>query len=137
LNINSRNGFYFLVITACAIGWLLVLINLLSPKPETFPVCGIKHVTDYPCPSCGSTRSAAALISGKPLIALYLNPLGIFIGLFLVFVPIWIGTDLIFGGQSFFSIYNHAIHYLKNPFIWIPLALLMLVNWIWNIQKGL
>jgi hypothetical protein len=137
LNINSRNGFYLFVIAACVIGWLLVFINLVSSKPETLPVCGIKHITDYPCPSCGSTRSAAALFTGKPLTALYLNPLGILIALFLVVAPIWIGADLMAGSQSFFRMYHHAIHYLKYPFIWIPLALLMLVNWIWNIQKGL
>jgi hypothetical protein len=37
--------------------------------------CSFKRITGHPCPTCGSTRGVLALLHGRPLEALALNPL--------------------------------------------------------------
>lgn len=39
------------------------------------PTCLLHHVVGIPCPTCGATRGALAILAGRPLAAFALNPL--------------------------------------------------------------
>jgi hypothetical protein len=47
------------------------------PRLTPIPFCGFNVLTGLPCPLCGGTRAAHALLHGNVSLALYLNPLAI------------------------------------------------------------
>ena len=51
--------------------------------------------------------------------------------------PPWILFDIITGKKTLFDFYGRTETFLKKPGIAIPLVLFVLINWIWNITKGL
>src|SRR5690606_21888575 len=103
---------------------------------KSLNVCFIKHLTNIPCPSCGSTRSIISLTKGNFVEAFDLNPIGYIVALIMLAAPIWIILDLISKNQSLFKFYQKIENHLKNPKYAIPLILLVIINWIWNIVKG-
>jgi hypothetical protein len=53
-----------------------VTIGLVDPSvPGRYPTCPFLLVTGRWCPGCGSLRATRALLEGRPLAALDLNPL--------------------------------------------------------------
>ena len=102
-------------------GWLLGQ-QVMQSHNVGLTVCTLKTVTGYPCPSCGTTRSASALIVGRWQEGLYTNPLG-------VVVLVWRNTLQ--------QAYKRVGRILQKRYVWIPLAVLIALNWVWNIQKGL
>jgi hypothetical protein len=69
--------------------------------------------------------------------AFFLNPFGYLIAFILLAAPLWILVDLCRRSQTLFDFYQKAEKFLRRPAVAIPLILLVLVNWIWNITKGL
>lgn len=137
--ILSRNKLYSILFIACIAGytWLyFVLANEKSESKQT-QVCLIKQFTNIPCPSCGSSRSIVLLTKGNFIQALNMNPMGVIIAFIMVFSPIWIIADVITRKKTFFDFYLKVESYLKKPRYAIPLILLVIINWIWNIAKGL
>ncbi len=134
-----RNRLYFILFIACIAGYIWLYLNIVTNLAETksVEVCLIKHATNISCPSCGSTRSVVSLTKGNFADAFNLNPMGYLIAIILLIAPIWIITDLILGGSSLFNWYQKMENGLKKPKYAIPLVLLVLINWIWNITKGL
>lgn len=90
-----------------------------------------------PCPSCGSTRSVISIVNGKFSDALSINPLGYIIAVIMVLIPLWLLIDVLIKKKSLFKFYIKMETYLKKPQLAIPLIVLVLINWIWNITKGL
>jgi hypothetical protein len=136
----SRGRLYSLLLLACTAGYVWLAFSYfdrIRNSENTFGVCLIKHATDIPCPSCGSTRSALAFLSGDFSESLLINPLGILLLFIMVIAPIWILKDLYTGESSFFIIYQKAERSFQKKIIAIPSILLILTNWIWNIYKGL
>jgi len=128
-----------LLIIACAAGygWLgYSYAHRHTALPAT-DVCLWKHATNLPCPSCGSTRSVMSLAQGEWLAALLVNPLGYLVALIMLVTPLWILADLLYRSDSFFRFYKKAEEYLKRPRYAVPLLFLVLINWLWNISKGL
>jgi len=113
------------------------LINYQQGNDHTVGVCIIKSVTNIPCPSCGSTRAIIKLLQGNLLESLYTNPFGIIILTIMLVLPLWILFDLSTKKQSLYDFYFQAESYLKRRIIAIPLITLVIMNWIWNIMKGL
>ena len=134
-----RNRLYSLLFTACLAGyiWLYYSIKSNLTGNKSLEVCLIKHATNIPCPSCGSTRSVISLIKGDFTGALNLNPLGYLVAFIMLVAPIWIIADTIMRSKTLFDLYQKTETYLKKPKIAIPLILLLIINWIWNIIKGL
>ena len=61
---------------ALAVGGGLALLAISSPSTRTSPLpCGLHALTGLPCPFCGGTRAARAVLSGNWGRALYLNAL--------------------------------------------------------------
>ncbi len=58
-----------------ALVWLVfvTLFEWLGPADAT--LCMFRNVTGWPCPTCGTTRAALAVIDGRPFDAVAHNPL--------------------------------------------------------------
>lgn len=135
----GRNKLYAILSTACAAGYIWLMITYhrnvsLAMEPG---VCLIKRITGVPCPSCGSTRSVLSILKGNFADALFWNPFGILIMIILLVAPLWMVYDLASQNDSFYRFYNRTELFLKRTWIAIPAIVLVLLNWIWNIAKGL
>lgn len=135
----SKKGLYGLLIIACIAGYIWLYFGLTLKQPESVATgaCLIKHITHIPCPSCGSTRSVISIIKGDFSGAFLLNPLGYLVALIMLIVPLWILFDLSTKKETLLKFYYRIEHKLKNPKYAIPLIIMVLANWIWNIKKGL
>lgn len=137
----TRNKLYLLLILACLAGfiWLLVSSHVSADSQIDHPIgaCLIKRVTDIPCPSCGATRSIRALFHGDFASAIYWNPFGIIIFLIMSITPVWIGYDLLKKQSTFFRTYLTIERWFQKKWVIILTILLVVSNWVWNIQKGL
>ncbi len=135
----GRNKLYVLLSTACAAGYIWLMLTYhrtvsLSLEPG---VCLFKRVTGIPCPSCGSTRSVLSFLKGDVVDAILWNPFGILLILILLVSPFWIIYDVISRKDTLYRFYNRTELFFKRTWIAIPAILLVLLNWVWNIAKGL
>jgi len=137
--ILNRNKLYNILLIACTAGyiWLYYCITNQEIQTKSIDICFIKHLTNTPCPSCGSTRSVIALFQGKYKNSLMTNPLGIFLAIIMSIAPFWILFDKITKKNTLFNFYKKIEEILKKPRYAIPLIFLVIINWIWNITKGL
>jgi hypothetical protein len=135
----DRNKLYSILLTACLAGYIWLFYNIKSNLTEetSVEVCLVKYVANIPCPSCGSTRSVISLLQGKFAEAFELNPMGYLAAVVMLATPVWIVTDLLMSNDSLFRFYQQIENGLKKPKYAIPLILLVVINWIWNISKGL
>lgn len=138
--ISGRIKFYSLLLSAFGVGYSWLIYNLwyqTGSEHSSFTVCFIKNTTNIPCPSCGSTRSVLSILQRDFISALYFNPLGYLIFAALSIVPVWILFDLFLEKNTFWDFYHKMEIRLKKPYIAIPFLALLLINWIWNIYKGI
>ena len=135
----DRNKLYLILLIACLAGYIWLYFSLTKniTESKSFEVCLIKYVTNIPCPSCGSSRSIISLTKGDFIGALNFNPIGYLVAIIMLIAPIWIIADTIKRTNTLFDFYLKTETYLKKPKIAIPLILLVIINWIWNITKGL
>lgn len=135
----NRNKLYSILLIACLAGyiWLYYSITSNITENKSVEVCLIKHTTNIPCPSCGSTRSIISLTKGNFVEAFGINPIGYIVALIMLFAPVWIIADMILRNNSLFNFYQIIESHLKKPKYALPLILLVIINWIWNITKGL
>jgi hypothetical protein len=78
-----------------------------------------------------------AILHGDIHEALHLNPLGFIIFAIMLIAPFWITGDLLLKRSSFHIFYKYIEALFKRKWIAIPAVLLILINWIWNINKSL
>lgn len=133
----KRNKLYLLVIIACFIGSLYLLYHLNSTATDTPTVCFIKTVTGYPCPSCGTTRAIVLLSKGEVLDSILQNPFGLLIGFCMLVLPFWISYDVLFKKATFHQFYLKTESVLRKPKVAVPLIVIVILNWIWNLYKHL
>jgi hypothetical protein len=69
--------------------------------------------------------------------ALLINPLGYIVGSIMFISPLWIILDIATKKKTLYEFYQKVEKHLKMPKYAIPLTLLVIVNWIWNITKGI
>ncbi len=134
-----RNKLYALVSTACAAGyiWLFINYHRIVTESKEPGICLFKRITGIPCPSCGSTRSVLSILNGDLMWALLWNPFGLILMSILIMSPLWIIYDVVSKKDSLLQFYNRAENFIQRKWIAIPLILLVILNWIWNIYKGL
>ena len=125
------------MLIACLAGFIYLFYNIHTLQSQTFRVCIIKNVTDYPCPSCGTTRAVTLLLKGRFIESLLLNPIGIVVAIIMIIFPIWILIDIIFKKETFYFWYKKAEGTIRKPWLASILIVLVLLNWIWNIYKHL
>jgi len=135
----TRNKLYVLLSTACIAGYIWLIINYHRSVTNSMEpaVCLFKRVTGIPCPSCGSTRSVLSILKGDFAAALFWNPFGVILMASLVLSPLWIIFDLVSQKDSLFRVYNRAEIIMRRKWVAVPAILLVILNWIWNIYKGL
>jgi len=135
---GSRNLYIFFAV-ACLTGYVWLYYAVYAEKSNRsshIEVCLIKHIAGIPCPSCGSTRSIVSLINGDIAGSIHNNPIGIFIAIVLVIFPPWILFDVTAKKQTLYAVYGCMEDFLRKRMVAIPLIILVLVNWVWNIAKG-
>jgi len=135
----SKNKLYLLLSVTCCIGilWSYYSLWKATSDSHTMGVCLIKQVIHVPCPSCGSTRAVIALMQGDFLSSLLINPLGMLLAVIMLLVPCWVVVDLCAKNDSLLKAYLRMEQVLRKPPIAIVLIVLVLINWLWNITKGL
>ena len=132
----SKKKLYLILFVACTAGWLWVALQLHYNSPA-WQLCLFKKITTIPCPSCGSTRSVLELVKGNVYNALRWNPLGLISFVVMVVSPLWIVVDLITKSDTLLQMYLQIESLVRRRHVAIPLIILVLANWIWNIFKGL
>ena len=136
----TKNKLYILILIACFLGYSWLLFLKLEPVKNSgldLTVCVFKRVTNLPCPSCGTTRAVSYLFKGEIVKSLFLNPFGIIVAVIMIVSPGWIIWDAITKKQSFYNFYIKTEKLIRKKEIAIPLIVLVILNWIWNIYKHL
>lgn len=133
----TRNRLYVLLSSACIAGYLwLCFFYFKGEAAKGVPeVCLFKYLTSIPCPSCGSTRSIILLLHGNFEGAFFFNPFGYILVFVLLIAPIWIMVDLITAKATLYVFYRYTENLIKRKLIAIPLIIIVILNWIWNIYK--
>ena len=130
-----------IVVLTCVLGYFIVYQAIIKAKTnqsnDEIGFCIFKKLTHVPCPSCGSTRAFLLLLNGNIIDSIYTNPLGIFILMYLLIAPFWLLYDLILKKKTLDTFYCKTEFYLRKRTIFIPFILLVILNWNWNISKGL
>jgi len=134
--------FYLLILTAIAAGYLWLGLTWYADsraelKGTEYTVCVVKNVSSLPCPSCGSTRTVKNLFLGNISDALRINPLGIFLALGLLIVPVVFIWDIISGTRHLRHAWDWFQIVFSQKWVLILFFVLITANWIWNINKGI
>ena len=66
-----------------------------------------------------------------------MNPFGFIIAFILLIIPPWLLIDVSTKRSTLYNTYQKIEFHLKKPQFYIPLTALVLINWVWNITKGL
>lgn len=135
----TRNKLYAILSAACAAGygWLAFTYYQQVSHLAEPGICLFKRITTIPCPSCGSTRSVLSLLKGDIAGAFYWNPFGILLVSVLFITPFWIFYDLVSRKESLLTMYLNAEQLVGRKWIAIPGIIIVIMNWVWNISKGL
>ena len=135
----TRNRLYVLLSAACLLGyvWLFITYARSVTHEDVLGICLFKQITGIPCPSCGSTRSVLSLLHGDLTGALIWNPFGLILMVIMAISPVWILVDLLARKQSLYRLYIKSEQLLRRKWTMLLFIGLVLLNWIWNIIKGL
>lgn len=133
----SKNKLYLFIIVACITGFSYLFYSIHYSRSTSFSFCMIKNVTSYPCPACGTTRAIQLLINKNWVASLQMNPFGILVILLMLVMPIWIVFDFLTKKNTFLISYQKIETVIRTKWIAALLIILVLLNWIWNIKKGL
>lgn len=135
----SRNRLYITILLACLAGYVWIYFGIFHGiyQSKYFEVCLIKRITNVPCPSCGTTRSVAAIIFGNFEQAFLLNPFGFVVASIMLISPVLIMIDYTFKKKSFFDLYKSMEHKINKPLNATIFISIVLINWVWNITKHL
>lgn len=137
-NSMTRNRLYLVLFLALLAGYgYLFWMLSIHAQHHSFSPCLFKNVTGIACPSCGVTRSVLLLLHGNIKQATLLNPLGLITGLLMAVMPFWLLYDMLLNKSSLHLTFRKTEALLRKKQVAIPLIILILINWFWNIHKGL
>ncbi|MEL1245804.1 DUF2752 domain-containing protein [Flavobacterium sp. DGU11] len=133
----TRNRLYLLtgLIIAAGYGWLAYAWD--HALHSSFTPCLFKNATGVACPSCGTTRSVMAVAKGHITEAFLINPIGLLMASLMVVLPIWLVYDVITKKDTLYRGYLKFESIVRIKWVAILLAILIILNWAWNIQKEL
>jgi len=132
----KKSALYALLAVACIVSYGWILYALTWPS-SGFTPCFFKNLTGIACPSCGTTRAVLVLAQGDLKSSLAINPVGILAAMMLVAVPLMLIYDLIARKQLVFDLFKKTEAVVRTRPIAIILLILIVLNWMWNIQKNL
>ncbi|MBR4787129.1 MAG: DUF2752 domain-containing protein [Bacteroidales bacterium] len=105
----------------------------MESKIPLHPFCPFHRITGLPCPGCGGVRVIHALMAMDIKGALNINPLSVIL---CILIPVF----LILSWVDYFK-NTHMMHNIMakiaHPIITFFIILVIIVNWFWNIYKGL
>ncbi len=102
-----------------------------------FSPCLIKTFTGYPCPACGTRRAVVCALKGHFLESLLINPYGmLFLLIGLYFLIGYLYSRITHRG-FFYQFNGKAEKFFSKKYMIVIFILLMLLNWSWNIHKGI
>ncbi len=133
----KKNKLYSILLIASIVGFAYLFYKIKFSESAHVTFCVIKNVTGYACPSCGTTRAVQLFLQGNFGASLQMNPFGIIVAILMVIAPVWILFDVIAKKDTFYFWYKKTEEIIRTKWIAIPLIILVLLNWIWNIYKGL
>ena len=134
----TRNRLYLFLFLALLAGYSYVLWeSYMRIFNHPFTPCLFKNITGIACPSCGVTRSVLMLAHGSVTQALLMNPLGIIVAAIMAAAPFWLLYDVLLKKDTLYTAYLKTEKILTIKWVAITLTLLVLLNWAWNINKGL
>ena len=99
--------------------------------------CIFHTITGDPCPACGTRRALLSLLKGDIYTSVLINPYGLLLALLVIFYTTGLTCDFIRKSRQFRDWLKRSEQLLANKYILMLIILLMLLNWIWNIHKGL
>jgi hypothetical protein len=109
---------------------LAAAMVVLAPAAGVSPAtCAFRRVTGVPCPTCGSTRAALALLDGRPLAAIAFNPMTVALGAAAI---AWLALRIGLGRR----VALHAGARVRKA-LWIGAALLIALDWAWVVWRPL
>lgn len=135
-----KNKFNLFIISGCLAGYIWLYWGISNPslqRNNAAGICIMKHATGIPCPSCGSTRSVISILQGNFIQAFNWNPLGFLLVFLLITLPVWIAWDHFTNNNSLHRFYSKGEILLRQKKVAVPALVLILLNWYWNIHKGL
>jgi hypothetical protein len=136
----NRGGLYKLLAGGIFLGYIWLFYSLAfngAIGDAPVEVCLVRNICQIPCPSCGSTRAIMALLNGHFSESLLINPLGIIVSAIMLLGPVWILYDYAAKKQTLYDAYKRMEAWMQKPQLAMPFILLILLNWFWNISKGL
>ena len=133
----SKNKLYATFLIASIAGYAYFFYSINYSESSHLKFCIIKSITGYPCPSCGTTRAVKLFLKGDFYTSIQMNPFGIIVAILMITVPFWILFDLITKKETFYKNYKKSELILRKKPLAIILIILVILNWIWNIKKGL
>ena len=99
--------------------------------------CIFHTITGYPCPACGTRRALLSLLKGDIYTSVLINPYGLLLALLVIFYTTGLISDFVRKNRQFRDWLKRSEQLLANKYVLTLIILLMLLNWIWNIHKGL
>lgn len=135
----NRKKFYIFFSFLWSAGCIWLITNIIEGfnHNPAISICIFKRITNIPCPSCGSTRAVLFLLKGNLKESILTNPIGIILTIIVIILPVWILFDLIRRKDTIWQFYQNMEITLRKRYIAIFCITLILLNWIWNIYKGL
>lgn len=131
----TRRAFYLLAAGLCALGYAWVAFS--GAVSEAGSPCLFRWLTGVPCPACGSTRALRVLLQGDVAQAFLINPNGIVLAVLLVGVPVGLLADAVRRRATLYVLFCRIDTTLRRRMWFVAGAVLVLLNWIWNIYKGI
>ena len=134
-----QRQFYIIALCITLLGYLWIAFHFFYHGGSAdVTLCLFKRLSGYPCPACGGTRSLLLLSEGQWLSAAGLNPLGYLLAIGLILLPVWLLFDLLAKRPSMF-LFSEKMNTFMRSHKWFTFTfiILIIINWIWNIKKGL
>lgn len=133
---KKRLYLLFFIALISGYAWFIWSYNKYNAHSEFTP-CVFKNVTGVPCPSCGSTRSVVLITEGNFTNAFLVNPMGYLAAFILLFFPLWLLYDIILRKDTLYKSYRRFESTLKIKWVAVIMVTAVIINWIWNICKGM
>ncbi len=112
---------------ALGIVWtvLVGVFVLLKPAGSDATLCVFRNVTGLPCPTCGSSRAALAVVQGRPLEAIVFNPFVTVAGALAI---AWLTVRVGFGRRIGIDLSTR-----QRRLVWVVIGALLGANWVYVI----
>lgn len=106
-------------------GLLLLVCYITTRLGLAFTICPLKNFTGLPCPFCGGTRAALALLQGHLRAAFLLNPLA---AAFCLITPPALAVQ--------YWLSTRGINLKLPKVLCLPAAAMVALNWAYLIYAG-